>query len=125
MLSVGATFVARGFSGKLKELTDVFYQAMKHKGFSFIDVLQPCVSFNDTYKLYNSKVEILPQPVSTVEEAMKLAEQTEKLPIGIFYQVEQVPTYHERLLGDLNIATQRAPKEQRWESIRTLLQQST
>nr|HRC95516.1 2-oxoacid:ferredoxin oxidoreductase subunit beta [Coprothermobacter proteolyticus] len=49
----------------------------------------------------------------------------EKLPIGIFYQVEQVPTYHERLLGDLNIATQRAPKEQRWESIRTLLQQST
>jgi len=125
MLSVGATFVARGFSGKLKELTDVFYQAMKHKGFSFVDVLQPCVSFNDTYKLYNSKVEILPQPVSTVEEAMKLAEQTEKLPIGIFYQVEQVPTYHERLLGDLNIATQRAPKEQRWESIRTLLQQST
>jgi len=82
MLSVGATFVARGFSGKLKGLTDVFYQAMKHKGFSFVDVLQPCVSFNDTYKLYNSKVEILPQPVSTVEEAMKLAEQTESFPSG-------------------------------------------
>lgn len=46
-LSVGATFVARGFSGDRKQLVPLIKAGLKHKGFGLIDVISPCVSFND------------------------------------------------------------------------------
>ena len=45
-LSAGATFVAQGFSTDLKELTSLIEQGIKHKGFSFINVFSPCVTYN-------------------------------------------------------------------------------
>jgi len=56
MLAAGATFVARGFSVKSSHLADLIVQGVKHKGFAFIDVLQPCFTFFNTYKFYNEKV---------------------------------------------------------------------
>ena len=65
-LSVGATFVARGFSGDRGQLVPLIKAGLKHKGFGLIDVISPCVSFNDhkgstksyahTYKYYNPAV---------------------------------------------------------------------
>jgi 2-oxoglutarate ferredoxin oxidoreductase subunit beta len=46
-LSIGATFVARGFSGDKGQLVPILKAGLKHKGFAFIDVISPCVSFND------------------------------------------------------------------------------
>jgi 2-oxoglutarate ferredoxin oxidoreductase subunit beta len=46
-LSVGATFVARGFSGDKTQLIPILKAGLKHKGFALIDVISPCVSFND------------------------------------------------------------------------------
>jgi 2-oxoglutarate ferredoxin oxidoreductase subunit beta len=46
-LSVGATFVARGFSGDKTQLAPILKAGLKHKGFALIDVISPCVSFND------------------------------------------------------------------------------
>ena len=42
----GATFVARGFSGDIKQLTDLMKKAIIHKGFSLVDIFSPCVTFN-------------------------------------------------------------------------------
>ena len=42
----GATFVARGFSGDIRHLTDLIKKGVQHKGFSLIDVFSPCVTFN-------------------------------------------------------------------------------
>ena len=42
----GATFVARGYSGDIRHLTDVMEKAIQHKGFSLVDVFSPCVTFN-------------------------------------------------------------------------------
>jgi len=42
----GATFVARGFSGDQKHLRSLMAQAIRHTGFSFIDIFSPCVTFN-------------------------------------------------------------------------------
>ena len=42
----GATFVARGFSGDIKHLTDLMKKAITHKGFSLLDIFSPCVTFN-------------------------------------------------------------------------------
>ena len=42
----GATFVARGFSGDIRHLTDMMEQAIQHKGFALVDIFSPCVTFN-------------------------------------------------------------------------------
>ena len=42
----GATFVARGFSGDIKHLTDLMKKAITHRGFSLLDIFSPCVTFN-------------------------------------------------------------------------------
>src|SRR5579862_1213785 len=46
-LSLGATFVARGFSGDKAQLVPLLQAGMRHRGFALIDVLSPCVTFND------------------------------------------------------------------------------
>ena len=46
-LSIGATFLARGFSGDKRQLVPIFRAAMDNRGFSIIDVISPCVTFND------------------------------------------------------------------------------
>ena len=46
-LSLGATFVARGFSGDKAQLVPILKAGLKHKGLAFIDVISPCVTFND------------------------------------------------------------------------------
>jgi 2-oxoglutarate ferredoxin oxidoreductase subunit beta len=46
-LTLGATFVARSFSGDKAQLVPLLQAGMRHKGFALIDVLSPCVTFND------------------------------------------------------------------------------
>jgi len=46
-LSLGATFVARSFSGDKAQLVPIIKAGLMHKGFAFIDVISPCVTFND------------------------------------------------------------------------------
>lgn len=46
-LSLGATFVARGFSGDKAQLVPMIKAGLSHQGFAFIDVISPCVTFND------------------------------------------------------------------------------
>jgi len=100
-LASGATFVARGFSGDLVHLSSLISQAIKHKGFAFIDIFQPCVVWNkvSTYEFFKEKCYKLEstsyQPYDKIE-AFKKAFETDKLPIGVFY-IEQRPTYEEEL----------------------------
>ena len=46
-LSLGATFVARSFSGDKAQLVPIIKAAVRHKGFALVDIISPCVSFND------------------------------------------------------------------------------
>ena len=46
-LTLGATFVARSFSGDKKQLVPILKAAITHRGFAFVDVISPCVTFND------------------------------------------------------------------------------
>ncbi|MBD18039.1 MAG: 2-oxoglutarate ferredoxin oxidoreductase subunit beta [Euryarchaeota archaeon] len=46
-INLGCTFVARSFSGSRKQLTSLLRAAMSHKGFAFLDVISPCVTFNN------------------------------------------------------------------------------
>jgi 2-oxoglutarate ferredoxin oxidoreductase subunit beta len=111
LLSAGATFVARGFAGDIKHLSYIFKEAIKHKGFSFVDVLQPCVSFFNTYDFYRKhcyKLEDVGHDPNDFNAAIERALEWDynddsknvKIPIGIFYRTEK-PTYEERVTASL------------------------
>ncbi len=57
----GATFVARGYSGDIRHLTDLIKQAIQHKGFSLLDVFSPCVTFNhdNTHPFFKDRIKKL------------------------------------------------------------------
>jgi 2-oxoglutarate ferredoxin oxidoreductase subunit beta len=109
MLSAGATFVARGYSVKNKELADLIRQAAHHKGFAFIDVLQPCFTFFNTYQFYNSRVyELADHDTTSLDAAHAKAKEWnygegERIPIGVFYKVEK-PTFDQRILRGKTLA---------------------
>ncbi|MBI9091458.1 MAG: 2-oxoacid ferredoxin oxidoreductase [Desulfobacterium sp.] len=101
-LTQGAGFVARGFSGKTVQLAQLIAQAMAHKGFSMIDVLQPCVSFNrlNTLRWYKERVydlENTDHDTTSLAMAMERSHEfEEKIPLGILFQKE-TPTFHDRV----------------------------
>ncbi len=57
-IALGCGFVARGYSADSEFLSQIIVAGIRHKGFSLIDVLQPCVSFNkiNTYEWYAKRV---------------------------------------------------------------------
>ncbi|MFA6214834.1 MAG: thiamine pyrophosphate-dependent enzyme [Candidatus Micrarchaeia archaeon] len=96
-LAAGATFVARGFSGDIPHLTDLIMQGISHRGVSHIDVLQPCVTWRkdlpyDLYQKMVYKLDAENHDSTSLEAAMKKAQETERWPIGVFYNVPK-PVY--------------------------------
>ena len=57
-LSAGASFVAQGFSTELQQLVDLIVAAVKHPGFSLVNVFSPCVTFNkvNTYEWFKERL---------------------------------------------------------------------
>lgn len=105
LLTYGATFVARGYSAKPKQLAELYQAAMKHKGFSFIQVLSPCVMFNRTYDELDAAIIPLEGQHDTTNlgAAMNLALDTSTEHLGIFYQLEK-PTLTDRMEAVLQSA---------------------
>ncbi|MFQ6088274.1 MAG: 2-oxoacid:ferredoxin oxidoreductase subunit beta [Candidatus Methanofastidiosia archaeon] len=96
-LSYNVSFVARGFSGDPRGLTELISDAIEHKGFSFLDVLSPCTTFFNTYKVIERKAyPIKDHDVTDKVKAFQLSLDKKGIPIGIFYKVRR-PTYGERL----------------------------
>lgn len=88
----GASFVARAFSGKVNHFTDLIIEAIRHKGFSVIEVISPCLTFSKEYDFayYLHRVKEVKASCKTVGEALKCAEiKKDTVPIGIFYQQER------------------------------------
>jgi 2-oxoglutarate ferredoxin oxidoreductase subunit beta len=94
-VAMHAGFVARGFVGMEEHLIGVLIQAIDHRGFSLVDVLQPCVSFNkvNTYKWYSDRCKPLPSSYDPTnwEAAMRIAQQWgDAIPIGVIYRNNRV-----------------------------------
>ena len=102
----GATFVARAFALDTEHLKWIIKEAIKHKGFSFIDILQPCISFHNFSQFireHSYKLEESGYDASKLEEAIKRVrewdynfEEGSKIPLGIFYKVRK-ETFEEKL----------------------------
>ena len=91
MLEAGATFAARGYCGNVDQLAEIITEAILHEGFSFVQVLQPSVTFTNRFEEYNRLVKPLEGGPLGFEEALALARQEEPLPAGIFYRSEKEP----------------------------------
>jgi 2-oxoglutarate ferredoxin oxidoreductase subunit beta len=137
----GFTFVARGYSYDVRHLKDLIIQAVNHKGLSFLDVLQPCPTYNDLntrdwyagtdlveeaqqrhsriYKLEEQGYEPVVHYDSEVEVNEKLSqalikslEWGNKIPIGVFYKNELVSPYTERLQDKIPNYLENPPAKQ-------------
>jgi len=116
MLVAGATFVARGYSGRVEQLAELMARAIQHRGFAFIDVLQPCVTFNDTYKKYNAETEPATHDPKDFAAAMAAAARRDRLPLGVIYETQK-PVFDRELLGERNPVRDRLPRAERLERI--------
>ncbi len=121
LLEAGASFVARGYSGKIDHLSDIIVQAVLHEGFSVVDMLQPCVVFNNTYKLYNEITEIISKPAGNFEEAVMLVKEiNNRMPIGVFYKVKK-PVFHKELYRDWNPVKDKVSRNERLKLIKEFI----
>jgi 2-oxoglutarate ferredoxin oxidoreductase subunit beta len=88
VLASGVSFAARGFSGKPKELADLIVQGIEHPGFSFVQTMSPCPTFNNTFDQWRSEIVDLPDDhdVRNRTAALEQAFRTDAIPVGIFCQ---------------------------------------
>lgn len=107
-LSSNCSFVGRAFSGSPHNLKDMIKAAIMHDGFSFLDVLQPCITFNklNTYAWYHQRVYDLAKSVDYVaNDKMKAYEKSmewgERIPLGVIYQ-ENRPGYEDEMGIEVN-----------------------
>ncbi len=101
-LAFGAGFVARGFSGNKAHLNQLIQKAIAHKGFSMVDIMQPCVSFNsvNTHAWYKKRAYDLADKnhdTTDIDAATALSRKWgDEIPIGILYQKES-SSYTDRI----------------------------
>ena len=103
MLASGGTFIARGYSHGIDLLKRIFKEAIMHKGFSLVDVLQVCVTFFNLYQYYTEKVyELKNHNIQSYDEALKKIREWDynsdaPIALGTFYKKES-PTFDDNFL---------------------------
>lgn len=130
-LASGYTFIARSYAFNIRHLKEIIKRAVKHRGSALIDVLQPCVTYNDIYTrdYYEERIYILDQdtawdPVvrepSEEEVARKLdqawvkaMEWGDRIPIGVFYENPYIPTLEERISSEIPEYREKPPALQK------------
>ena len=100
-VALDCSFVARGYAGDHEHLKELIKEAVNHKGFSLLDILQPCVTFNkvNTYAWYSQRVYHI-EPGYNAEDRVaafkKALEWGDRIPIGIIYRNSR-PTFEARV----------------------------
>lgn len=101
MLSCGATFLGRGTSHGIELLKKLFKEAILHRGFSLVDVLQVCVTYNNLYEYYDKRVyELKDHDIKNRDAALAKIREWDynndaKIPLGVFYKKEAI-TFEEQ-----------------------------
>jgi len=135
----GFTFVARAYSYDVRHLKDLIVQAVKHKGLSFLDVLQPCPTYNDLntrdwyagedlakesierhsriYKLEDTHFDPVVHYADEIDEKLaqaliKSLEWGNKIPTGIFYKNEIISPFSTRLTDKIPNYMENPPAKQ-------------
>jgi 2-oxoglutarate ferredoxin oxidoreductase subunit beta len=105
MLASGATFIARAYTRRPDQLKSLIRQGIAHRGFSFIDVLQICATYNNMTEYYNSRVyEPEDYDPTGFEAACEMVREWDynidsKIALGLIYRKE-APTYEQRVFAN-------------------------
>jgi 2-oxoglutarate/2-oxoacid ferredoxin oxidoreductase subunit beta len=113
LLSYGASWVGQAYAGHQRDLADMIMQAIAHRGFSFLRILSPCVTFDKTDRTWgklNMQVQDLPDDHdrSDLMAAMKQASAAEIPALGIYFD-EDRPTLHDVMEETTRRARKAAP----------------
>lgn len=110
VIGYGATFVGQGYSGKPRELAELITAAIQHKGFAFLNVISPCITFYNTYKIVPTRLSEVPKEhdVASRAKAFELALHTDKTYLGVFYRTQE-PTFEEQVGNVIRSAQASSP----------------
>lgn len=103
-LTAGATFVAQGFSSNQPQLAQIIQEAILHQGFSFVNIISPCVTYNkvNTYDWYKKVLTNLDDDQTYTPDdrakALTTLIEKEELVRGIIYREDSTP-YEDRVSG--------------------------
>ena len=141
-LASGFTFIARAYSFDIKHMKEIMKKAVQHKGLAFVDVLQPCPTYNDihtkdwysgldrkdekgaamprVYKLedegYEPRIKNAEDDSELNTKMLQVIEKShecgDRIPIGIFYQNEHIPTYEDRISARMDTYRKNPPAKQ-------------
>jgi len=100
-ISFGATWVGRAFSGDLKGTVDLIVKALSHHGFSFLNVISPCVTWrgDDQFKNLKLRQKQLPENHDRTSraEAIKYTREHEIVTTGVLYELTDQPSLLDRI----------------------------
>ena len=101
LLAYGASWVGQAYAGRPRQLADLMCQALRHRGFSYLHIISPCVTFDKTDRTYQRMsvaVRDLPEEHDhgSLMAAMAQAARTEQPALGVYYR-ETRPTLNELL----------------------------
>ncbi len=111
----GYTHVARSFAMDSDHLKESIKAGIEHDGAAFLDILQPCVTYNDihTSEFFNEHIEKLEdgdlESVDDPVEAILNAKIEDKIPLGTFYRDVDKPSFGERIAEQMSSYKDKAP----------------
>lgn len=112
-LSYGVSFVARGFSSDVKQLSALVQKAVAHKGFSILQLISPCPTFNQVITFDWMKANVAPIPEShdprDLRAAFELALDTERVYTGVFYENDR-PTMGDKIEHQRKLTMDKQPR---------------
>jgi 2-oxoglutarate ferredoxin oxidoreductase subunit beta len=99
-VSLDCSFAARAFAGDTEHLRGIMEEAVRHRGFALVDILQPCVTFNkvNTFEWYRQRVYRLGPEHDPRDRGVaftRALEWGDRIPLGVLYRNER-PTFEER-----------------------------
>lgn len=99
-IALDAPFVARASAGDQAHLYDILTQAINHKGFALVDVLQPCVVFNkiNTYAWFAQHTYMISDEYDRTQQAeafRRAVDVADQYPLGVIYQHDRRPVYED------------------------------
>ena len=100
LLNYGATFIARGFAGDVKHLAGMIVQAVQHRGFAFVHILSPCVTYRgkEEHGRIRDAAVYLDESYDYTDKfkAFGVSEEVGRISLGLIYKTDR-PTYTDRL----------------------------
>ena len=116
-LAMNAQFIARGLAGDVEQTKLMIREAIAFRGFSVVEVCQPCVIFNKlhTCQWFKKNIHSLPKGHDTTDRnaAFRLAARYDKLPLGVFFRHEGHELYEEQMGSNTAPLLQQQPPDEK------------